>query len=172
VGGGPPRADLDDTWELRGVSHQGGKTQDIPIPAAIVRFLRVYVDRALAPECEVLTPDTPLFWSVWGTRTIGHTRAPMTPKSIWSLCKTYGRLIGYPELKPHDLRHGVAVEVLEQGSWRSSVSECRPPRSGYSWAATGSGRPRARVESAGRCSSGSRPRASSRVTSLPSRRCG
>jgi hypothetical protein len=26
----------------------------------------------------------------------------------------YGRLIGVPELKPHDLRHGVAVEVYEQ----------------------------------------------------------
>ncbi|MDE3018494.1 MAG: tyrosine-type recombinase/integrase, partial [Nitrospirota bacterium] len=33
---------------------------------------------------------------------------------IWRLCKVYGRLIGYPELKPHDLRHGVALEVLEQ----------------------------------------------------------
>ena len=30
------------------------------------------------------------------------------------LCKVYGRLIGYPMLKPHDLRHGVALEVLEQ----------------------------------------------------------
>jgi len=25
-----------------------------------------------------------------------------------------GRLIGYPMLKPHDLRHGVAMEVYEQ----------------------------------------------------------
>jgi len=24
------------------------------------------------------------------------------------------RLIGYPQLKPHDLRHGVAMEVYEQ----------------------------------------------------------
>jgi len=32
----------------------------------------------------------------------------------WRLCKTYGRLIGYPMLKPHDLRHGVAMEVYEQ----------------------------------------------------------
>src|SRR6267378_8123035 len=31
-----------------------------------------------------------------------------------ALCKVYGRIIGYPELKPHDLRHGVAMEVLEQ----------------------------------------------------------
>jgi len=28
--------------------------------------------------------------------------------------KVYGRIIGYPELKPHDLRHGVAMEVLEE----------------------------------------------------------
>ena len=38
----------------------------------------------------------------------------MTGKNIWRLCKVYGRLIGYPMLKPHDLRHGVAVEVLAQ----------------------------------------------------------
>ena len=38
----------------------------------------------------------------------------MAGKNIWRLCKTYGRLIGYPKLKPHDLRHGVAMEVLEQ----------------------------------------------------------
>ena len=38
----------------------------------------------------------------------------MTGKNIWRLCKVYGRMIGYPELKPHDLRHGVAMEVLEQ----------------------------------------------------------
>src|SRR5438046_7791321 len=38
----------------------------------------------------------------------------MTGKNIWRLCKVYGRLIGCPELKPHDLRHGVAMEVLEQ----------------------------------------------------------
>jgi len=38
----------------------------------------------------------------------------MTGKNIWRLCKVYGRLIGYPMLKPHDLRHGVAMEILEQ----------------------------------------------------------
>jgi site-specific recombinase XerD len=113
---------LDDTWGLRDVRQKGGKKQDIPLPAAVVRLLRVYVDRALAPECEALTPDTPLFWSSWGKRTVGRTRAPMTPKNIWRLCKTYGKLIGYPELKPHDLRHGVAVEVLEQ---RHDLEEVR-----------------------------------------------
>lgn len=38
----------------------------------------------------------------------------MESKNVWRLCKTYGRLIGYPRLKPHDLRHGVAMEVYEQ----------------------------------------------------------
>jgi len=33
---------------------------------------------------------------------------------VWRLCKTYGRLIGHPMLKPHELRHGVAMEVYEQ----------------------------------------------------------
>jgi len=37
----------------------------------------------------------------------------MEGKNIWRLCKTYGRLIGYPMLKPHDLRHGVAMGVYE-----------------------------------------------------------
>ena len=38
----------------------------------------------------------------------------MTGQNIWRLCKVYGRLIGYPELKPHDLRHGVAMEVYSE----------------------------------------------------------
>jgi site-specific recombinase XerD len=38
----------------------------------------------------------------------------MTGQNIWRLCKVYGKLIGYPMLKPHDLRHGVALEVLGQ----------------------------------------------------------
>lgn len=38
----------------------------------------------------------------------------MTGKNIWCLRKVYNRLIGYLELKPHDRRHGVAMEVLEQ----------------------------------------------------------
>ena len=45
---------------------------------------------------------------------VGQTRAPMIGNDIWRLCKVCGRIIGYPELKPHDLRPGVAMEVLEQ----------------------------------------------------------
>ena len=48
---------------------------------------------------ERIDPDTPLFWSIWGRRGLG---------------KVYGRPIGCPRLKPHDLRRGVAMEVLEQ----------------------------------------------------------
>jgi hypothetical protein len=76
--------------------------------------LHTYVEQIVAPSVTRLAPETPLFWSVWGRRSIGMHRAPMTGKNIWRLCKLYGRLIGYPMLKPHDIRHGVAMEVLEQ----------------------------------------------------------
>jgi integrase/recombinase XerC len=104
---------LDGTWGLRGVKVKGGKTRDIPLPAAVMTFLQTYVQRVLA-RVETVRPETPLFWSTWGRRVVGKTRAPMIGKNIWRLCKVYGRIIGYPELKPHDLRHGVAMEVLEQ----------------------------------------------------------
>jgi integrase/recombinase XerC len=113
---------LDDEWGLRGVRVKGGKTQDIPLPAIVTRFLQAYVERVLAREGETVTPETPLFWSTWGRRTVGKTRAPMTGKNIWRLSKTYGRLIGHPTLKPHDLLHGVAVEVLQQ---RHDLEEVR-----------------------------------------------
>jgi len=106
--------DLDGVWGLRGVRVKGGKTRDIPLPAAVMQFLQVYVERVLGAVVERVDPETPLFWSTWGRRGVGTTRAPMTGKNIWRLCKVYGRIIGYPELKPHDLRHGVAMEVLEQ----------------------------------------------------------
>jgi integrase/recombinase XerC len=105
---------LDGVWGLRGVRVKGGKTRDIPLPAAVMQFLQVYVERVLGTVVERVDPETPLFWSTWGRRGVGKTRAPMTGKNIWRLCKVYGRIIGYPELKPHDLRHGVAMEVLEQ----------------------------------------------------------
>src|SRR5262249_14977917 len=100
-------------WGLRNVSVKGGKTRDIPLPAVVTQFLQTYVDRIVAAAVGTLTADTPLFWSEWGRRHQGKTRAPMEGKNIWRLCKTYGRLIGYPMLKPHDLRHGVAMEILE-----------------------------------------------------------
>ena len=97
-------------WGLRGVGVKGGKTRDIPLPSVVMQYLYTYVDQALATQGSV-TPDTPLFWSAWGQRRIGQVRRPMTGKNIWRLCKTYGRLIGYPMLKPHDFRHGVAMEI-------------------------------------------------------------
>jgi site-specific recombinase XerC len=68
----------------------------------------------VASEVGELTPDTPLFWSRWPGRKGVRRMMPIHGKNIWRLCKTYGRMIGVPELKPHDLRHGVAMEVLEQ----------------------------------------------------------
>ena len=78
-----------------------------------MQFLQAYVGRVLAKYVDKVGPETPLFWSTWGRGAVGKTRAPMTGKNVWRLCKVHGRLIGCPELKPHDLRHGVAMEVLE-----------------------------------------------------------
>ena len=52
----------------------------------------------------------------------------MTGQNIWRLCKVYGRRIGYPMLKPHDLRHGVALEVLEQHHDLEQVRALARPR--------------------------------------------
>ena len=45
---------------------------------------------------------------------MGKTRAPMTGKNISRLTKLYGARIGHSTLKPHDLRRGVAMKVLEE----------------------------------------------------------
>jgi integrase/recombinase XerC len=105
---------LSPEWGLRGVLVKGGKTRDIPLPAVVMQYVQTYVDNIVAKECKGLTPETPLFWSAWGHRNEGKVRRPMTGKNLWRLVKTYGRMIGHPELKPHDLRHGVAMEVYEQ----------------------------------------------------------
>ena len=105
---------LDGFWGLRRVRVKGGRTRDIPLPEPVMRYLHAYVEQFVAPTVPQLAPETPIFWSVWGRRSLGKHRAPMTGKNIWRLCKLYGRMIGYPMLKPHDLRHGVAMEVLEQ----------------------------------------------------------
>jgi site-specific recombinase XerD len=78
-----------------------------------MKFVQAYLKHLLSRE-ETAGPDTSLFWSSCGRRVVGKTRASMTGKNIWRLCKVYGRIIGYPELKPHDPRHGVPMEVLEQ----------------------------------------------------------
>ena len=105
---------LDPQWGLRGVRVKGGTLRDIPLPSAVARYLEEYVEQVLGEALDTVTPETPLFWSTWGRRSGGKTRALMTGQNVWRLCKVYGRLIGYPTLKPHDLRHGVALEVLEQ----------------------------------------------------------
>jgi len=78
------------------------------------RLLQSFIDQAVSKEAGTITADTPIFWSTWGQARRGKVRHPMTGKNVWRLSKTYGRLIGYPQLKPHELRHGVAMEVYEQ----------------------------------------------------------
>ena len=46
----------------------------------------------------------------------------MTGKNIWRVYNVYGRTIGAPTLKPHDLRHGVAMEIYAQ---RHDLEEVR-----------------------------------------------
>src|SRR5262249_4017371 len=120
---------LDSNWGLRNVRLKGGKTQDIPLPAIVMQFLQLYIERVLARESDVVAADTPLFWSTWGQPSGGKKRVPMAGKNIWRLCKTYGRLIGYPDLNPQDLRRGVAVEVLEQGRDLEEARASIPRRS-------------------------------------------
>ena len=105
---------IDPEWGIRNVRVKGGKTRDIPLPAAVTQYLQAFIDQVLSTEAGTIAPDTPIFWSSWGQARRGKVRQPMTGKNLWRLCKTYGRLIGYPQLKPHDLRHGVAMEVYEQ----------------------------------------------------------
>jgi integrase/recombinase XerC len=105
---------LDRRWGLRNVPVKGGNTRDIPLPVAVMEHLDGYATQYLPTEVDDIKPDTPLFWSTFGQRRQGLVGRPMEGKNVWRLCKTYGRLIGYPMLKPHDLRHGVAMEVYEQ----------------------------------------------------------
>jgi integrase/recombinase XerC len=113
---------LDGEWGLRGVHTKGGKVRDIPVPGPVMRCLHAYVQRVLGPNLGSIARETPLFWSTWGRKAVGKIRQPMTGKNVWRLCKVYGRRIGYPTLKPHDLRHGVAMEVLGQ---RNNLEEVR-----------------------------------------------
>jgi integrase/recombinase XerC len=109
-------------WGLRGVRVKG---REDPGPPAPVRLepLSCRLRRARTrPGMRGRDARHTNLLVELGRRTIGKMRAPMVGKNIWRLCKVYGRLIGYPELKPHDLRHGVAVEVLKQ---RHDLEEVR-----------------------------------------------
>ena len=72
---------LDAFWGLRRVRVKGGRTRDIPLPEPVMRYLHAYVEQFVASTVGTLTPETPLFWSVWGRRSIGKHRAPMTGKT-------------------------------------------------------------------------------------------
>ncbi|HKB23720.1 MAG TPA: site-specific integrase [Methylomirabilota bacterium] len=102
---------LDGDWGLRGVRVKGGTTRDIPVPEPVMTYLHTYVQDVLPRVVKNVAPDTPLFWSRWSRPVVGRTVRPMNGKNLWRLTKFYGRMVGAPELKPHDLRHGVAMEM-------------------------------------------------------------
>lgn len=105
---------LDGEWGLRNVFVKGGKTRDIPLPSAVVKSLHAYVELVVAKQVEKVTPDTPLFWSTWSRRSVGTVRAPDDRQEHLAALQGVRPAHRLPELKPHDLRHGVAMEVLEQ----------------------------------------------------------
>src|ERR1043166_3812291 len=74
-------------WGLRAVPVKGGKTRDIPLPAAVSQYIKEYVEKWVAQQHGPLTPDTPIFWSTWGQRHRGLVSRPMTGKNIWGLTR-------------------------------------------------------------------------------------
>jgi len=79
---------LDGLWGLRRVRVKGGKTRDIPLPESVMRYLHAYVAQVLTPSVTTVAPETPLFWSVWGRRSIGKHRAPMTGEKHLAVVQT------------------------------------------------------------------------------------
>jgi len=77
---------LDRRWGLRNVPVKGGKTRDIPLPAAVEQHLDRDVTQYLPTELDDIKPDTPLFWSTFGQRRRGLVRRPMEGKNVWRLC--------------------------------------------------------------------------------------
>ena len=49
---------LDGEWGMRNVFVKGGKTRDIPLPAAVMQFPPTYVDLVVAKQGERVMPDT------------------------------------------------------------------------------------------------------------------
>jgi len=52
---------LDAEWGLRNVRVKGGKTRDIPLPAAVTQYRHAFIEQGLAKEAGTLTADTPIF---------------------------------------------------------------------------------------------------------------
>ena len=92
-------------------SSQRRSTRDIPLPAAVMQYLEGYVAQFLPLKLKTSSPTRHCSGQPTGSGARAVCAASMEGRNIWRLCKTQ---IGYPMLKPHDLRHGVAVEVYEQ----------------------------------------------------------
>ena len=79
----------------RALRLRGKEDRDRTIP--LTRELAL----ALEPYCEGKSPDDPVLGVTEGV--------------VYHTVKRHGRLVGKPELKPHDLRHSFATRLLENG---------------------------------------------------------
>ena len=48
---------IDAEWGIRNVRGKGGKTRDIPLPAAVTQYLHAFIDQVLAKEAGTITPE-------------------------------------------------------------------------------------------------------------------
>jgi site-specific recombinase XerD len=111
---------LDGQWGLRGVPVKGGKIRDIPLPAAVMQFLGVYVEGMLTKQIEQSGRKRRCSGRAEGRRVVGKTRAPMTGKNVWRLCKVYGRISA-----PRNSSHTTCGTA-----WRWRCSSNNRPRAG------------------------------------------
>ena len=95
------------------------------MPEPVTTYLLTYVQDVLPSVVVKDTLETPLFWVKWGRPVVGRTVQPMTGKNVW-------RLFGVPELKPHDLRHGVLMRASGPPSSNVRSGSTRKGRGAFS----------------------------------------
>ncbi|MGH7182610.1 MAG: tyrosine-type recombinase/integrase, partial [Nitrospiraceae bacterium] len=107
---------LDGTWGLRRVRVKGGQTRDLSLPESVMTYLHSYVERlalAVGQSGSDRAGDTAILVSVG---TADHRKEPSIDARQKHLAALQNRWAAHwlPDAKPHGLRHGVAMEVLER----------------------------------------------------------
>src|SRR6266487_4385335 len=106
--GAAPMSDVlrEQLVERLNVRVKGGQSRDIPLPSAVMAFLHEYLTRVVKTETEKVGSEMPLFWSTWGRRNVGKTRAPMKPGQ-------------FTTESPHPPAPAPTAGSSGRGSWRS-----------------------------------------------------